>query len=101
MKLVTVAQMRDIEKEADSNGLPCAKMMENAGRGLAEGCLQVENIKIGKQKTVLKDELSELIFLFLFYFRFFSLNNQLSPDLTMRILTPFPQKYNSFLYGPI
>ena len=34
MKLVTVAQMRDIEKEADANGLPYAEMMENAGRGL-------------------------------------------------------------------
>jgi len=36
MKLVTVAQMREIEKEADANGLPYAAMMENAGRGLAE-----------------------------------------------------------------
>ena len=36
MKLVTVAQMREIEKEADANGLPYADMMENAGRGLAE-----------------------------------------------------------------
>jgi NAD(P)H-hydrate epimerase len=36
MKLVTVAQMRDIEKEADAQGLPYAGMMENAGRGLAE-----------------------------------------------------------------
>ena len=36
MKLVTVAQMRDIEKEADANGLPYAEMMANAGRGLAE-----------------------------------------------------------------
>ena len=36
MKLVTVAQMREIEKEADTNGLPYAEMMENAGRGLAE-----------------------------------------------------------------
>ncbi len=36
MKLVTVAQMREIEKEADANGLPYAEMMENAGRGLAE-----------------------------------------------------------------
>ena len=36
MKLVTVAQMREIEKEADVNGLPYAEMMENAGRGLAE-----------------------------------------------------------------
>ena len=36
MKLVTVTQMREIEKEADANGLSYAEMMENAGRGLAE-----------------------------------------------------------------
>lgn len=36
MKLVTVAQMRAIEKEADANGLSYADMMENAGFGLAE-----------------------------------------------------------------
>lgn len=36
MKLVTVAQMRAIEQEADSRGLSYARMMENAGRGLAE-----------------------------------------------------------------
>ncbi len=30
MKLVTVAEMRAIEQEADSNGLSYAKMMENA-----------------------------------------------------------------------
>lgn len=36
MKLLTVSQMRDIEKEADANGLLYAEMMENAGRGLAE-----------------------------------------------------------------
>lgn len=36
MKLVTVAQMRGIEKEADLNGLPYSEMMENAGRGIAE-----------------------------------------------------------------
>ena len=36
MKLVTVAQMRDIEREADTNGLTYAEMIENAGRGLAE-----------------------------------------------------------------
>ncbi len=36
MKLVTVAQMRAIEKEANENGLTYAEMMENAGRGLAE-----------------------------------------------------------------
>jgi NAD(P)H-hydrate epimerase len=36
MKLVTVSQMRAIEKEADSKGVSYAQMMENAGRGLAE-----------------------------------------------------------------
>lgn len=36
MKLVTVAQMREIEKAADAKGLSYAKMMENAGQGLAE-----------------------------------------------------------------
>jgi len=36
MKLVTVAEMRAIEQEADAAGLTYAKMMENAGRGLAE-----------------------------------------------------------------
>ena len=35
MKLVTVAQMREIEKEADANGLSYDDMMENAGRELA------------------------------------------------------------------
>ena len=36
MKLVNTSQMREIEKQADANGLPYAEMMENAGRGLAE-----------------------------------------------------------------
>jgi NAD(P)H-hydrate epimerase len=36
MKLVTVDQMRAIEKEADSNGVSYAAMMQNAGNGLAE-----------------------------------------------------------------
>ncbi|HNB86075.1 MAG TPA: NAD(P)H-hydrate dehydratase [Anaerolineales bacterium] len=36
MKLVTVAQMRAIEKEADANGVSYAQLMQNAGRGLAE-----------------------------------------------------------------
>jgi len=36
MKLVTVAEMRAIEQEADSGGLTYAKMMENAGQGLAK-----------------------------------------------------------------
>lgn len=41
MKLVTVAQMRAIEKEADASGLSYAEMMENAGRGLAEAVLDL------------------------------------------------------------
>lgn len=36
MKLVTVAEMQAIEREADASGLTYAQMMENAGRGLAE-----------------------------------------------------------------
>ena len=36
MKLVTVAEMRSIEKEADRTGLTYAQMMEKAGHGLAE-----------------------------------------------------------------
>jgi hydroxyethylthiazole kinase-like uncharacterized protein yjeF len=36
MKLVTVAQMRAIEKEADSKGLSYSQMMQNAGQGIAE-----------------------------------------------------------------
>ncbi len=36
MKLVTVPQMRAIEKEADANGVSYAELMENAGQGLAE-----------------------------------------------------------------
>src|SRR5689334_18528405 len=35
MKLVTVAEMRAIEAEADSSGLSVDKMVENAGRALA------------------------------------------------------------------
>jgi hydroxyethylthiazole kinase-like uncharacterized protein yjeF len=36
MKLVTVDQMRALEKEADSRGLSYTQMMLNAGRGLAD-----------------------------------------------------------------
>jgi len=36
MKLVTVAEMRAIEQEADADGLSVDKMMENAGHGLAD-----------------------------------------------------------------
>jgi NAD(P)H-hydrate epimerase len=40
MKLVTVAEMLSIEKEADTSGLTYAQMMENAGTGLAEIILE-------------------------------------------------------------
>jgi len=36
LKLVTVAEMQEIERQADAQGLSYAQMMENAGRGLAE-----------------------------------------------------------------
>jgi NAD(P)H-hydrate epimerase len=36
MKLVSVAQMREIEKQADASGVSYAAMMENAGYGLAK-----------------------------------------------------------------
>jgi hydroxyethylthiazole kinase-like uncharacterized protein yjeF len=36
MKLVSVSEMKSIEREADSSGLTYDQMMENAGRGLAE-----------------------------------------------------------------
>lgn len=36
MKLVTVSQMRAVEKEANSRGVSYEQMMENAGQGLAD-----------------------------------------------------------------
>src|SRR5690242_17808602 len=36
MKLVTVSQMKEIEKEADAGGLTYDQMMDNAGKGLAD-----------------------------------------------------------------
>jgi NAD(P)H-hydrate epimerase len=41
MKLVTVTEMRLIEQEADAQGLTYARMMENAGRGLAKEVLRL------------------------------------------------------------
>src|SRR5436190_12573706 len=41
MKLVTVSQMQEIEKEADASGLTFDLMMENAGRGLADIILDI------------------------------------------------------------
>ncbi len=45
MKLVSVSQMRAIEKEADASRLTYADMMENAGRGLAEVVLDLPFIE--------------------------------------------------------
>ncbi len=39
VKIVTVRQMQEIEKEADANGLTYEMMMENAGRSIAESIL--------------------------------------------------------------
>lgn len=36
VRLVSVAQMQAVEKQADAGGLSYAQMMENAGRGIAE-----------------------------------------------------------------
>ena len=41
MKLVTVSQMKAIEKEADAGGLTYDQMMENAGEGLADMILNL------------------------------------------------------------
>ena len=41
MKLVTVAEMQAIEREADASGLSYERMMENAGGGLAEVVAEV------------------------------------------------------------
>lgn len=53
MKLVTVAEMRAIEQEADSNGLSYAKMMENAGHGLAEEILQLAYTESEEDREIL------------------------------------------------
>ncbi len=41
MKLVTVAQMRAVEQEADASGLTYDLMMQNAGRNLAEAVMDL------------------------------------------------------------
>jgi len=41
MKLVSVSEMQAIERQADSNGLSYAQMMENAGTNLANAVLEV------------------------------------------------------------
>lgn len=53
MKLVSVAEMRAIEQQADASGLSYAQMMENAGRGLAELLLDLPFASAGKDQDVL------------------------------------------------
>ncbi len=53
MKLVTVAEMRAIEQEADANGLSYAKMMENAGYGLAKEILQLAYAESEEDREIL------------------------------------------------
>ncbi|GAB4492467.1 MAG: bifunctional ADP-dependent NAD(P)H-hydrate dehydratase/NAD(P)H-hydrate epimerase [Anaerolineales bacterium] len=53
MKLVTVGEMRAIEQEADSNGLSYAKMMENAGRGLAQEIKQLTYAELEEAREAL------------------------------------------------
>lgn len=50
MKLVTVAEMQAIEKEADASGLSYAAMMQNAGEGLAK--LVHARFANGRQRAV-------------------------------------------------
>jgi NAD(P)H-hydrate epimerase len=52
MKLVSVAQMRGIEKEADASGLTYAQMMENAGRGLAQVVLDLPFVEDEKVEVL-------------------------------------------------
>jgi hydroxyethylthiazole kinase-like uncharacterized protein yjeF len=48
MRVVSVAQMRAIEQEADANRLSYDQMMENAGRGLAD---EIFKLPFGREKT--------------------------------------------------
>jgi hydroxyethylthiazole kinase-like uncharacterized protein yjeF len=52
-KIVTVEQMRAIEKAADASGLSYAQMMENAGRATAESIQMRWPGLSGKQVTIL------------------------------------------------
>jgi NAD(P)H-hydrate epimerase len=52
MKVVTVAQMRAIERETDAAGVSYAQMMENAGRGVARAILDRVQVE-GRSVVVL------------------------------------------------
>jgi NAD(P)H-hydrate epimerase len=51
MKLVTVAEMRAIEQEADASGLTYAKMMENAGYNLSREVLKLAYVQEEDEET--------------------------------------------------
>ncbi|GAG01902.1 unnamed protein product, partial [marine sediment metagenome] len=53
VKIVTVEQMRTIEKAADASGLTYDQMMENAGRAVAEAILHRWPNLSGKQVSIL------------------------------------------------
>ncbi len=53
VKIVTVGQMRKIEKAADASGLTYDQMMENAGRAVAEAILNRWPNLSGKQVSIL------------------------------------------------
>lgn len=47
MKIVTVQEMRDIERAADAAGLSYGQMMENAGQAIAQAVLDAVRSRIG------------------------------------------------------
>lgn len=51
MKLVSIAEMRAIEKQADSTGLSNADMMENAGRSLAN---EIQSLPYGGEDETIE-----------------------------------------------
>jgi NAD(P)H-hydrate epimerase len=52
MKLVSVAEMRAIEKEADASGLTYAKMMENAGQNLAREVMSLAHAQEENEEEI-------------------------------------------------
>jgi ADP-dependent NAD(P)H-hydrate dehydratase / NAD(P)H-hydrate epimerase len=51
MKLVTIAQMKQIEQEADASNLPYEKMMENAGHNLSREVLRLSYAQDDEEET--------------------------------------------------
>jgi NAD(P)H-hydrate epimerase len=53
MKIVTAAEMKAIEQQADAKGLSYATMMENAGRAVADEALRLLDREAGKPVLIL------------------------------------------------